>query len=331
MEKLEKNIVEIFVNSKDITADVSQYLSQTTYTDKEEAESDDVSLVFENTSGIWIGNWYPDQGDTMQIRIGTGSPRRWLDCGLFEIDDVQFEFPPDTVTVKAIAAGITKQLRTRNSKAYEKQSLLQIAQHIAGKHGLELVANIGSLASIILERKTQERQTDLSFLASLAREYGLIFSVRGGQLVFYDSTVLDGMPAAFVTDKTQMSTGRFSDKTSEVYAGAVAVNRNTRTNELNTWQASNEGIASSDLIMVHSNTDDAAQAEAQATRVLKKTTNEKITGNFSTDGNTDLVAGINTELTGIGKMSGKWHVTGTTHTVTKDGGYTTNANARKVI
>ena len=43
------------------------------------------------------------------------------------------------------------------------------------------------LQKIEVERKTQEKQTDLAFLSRLAREYGIVFSVRGDQLVFMDT------------------------------------------------------------------------------------------------------------------------------------------------
>lgn len=117
MEALEKVIAKITVNGKNVTADVSPYLSRLSYADKEEAESDDLTLTFEDTAGHWQNGWYPEQGDTLEVSIGT--PDAPLDCGLFEIDEIGLEFPPDTVTIKAIGAAISKALRSRNSKAFE--------------------------------------------------------------------------------------------------------------------------------------------------------------------------------------------------------------------
>lgn len=64
MEALEKVIAKITVNGKNVTADVSPYLSRLSYADKEEAESDDLTLTFEDTAGHWQNGWYPEQGDT---------------------------------------------------------------------------------------------------------------------------------------------------------------------------------------------------------------------------------------------------------------------------
>lgn len=143
METLEKVIAKITVNGKNVTADVSPYLSRLSYADKEEAESDDLTLTFEDTTDHWKNGWYPEQGDTLEVSIGT--PDAPLDCGLFEIDEIGLEFPPDTVAIKAIGAAISKALRSKNSKAFEKQSLKQIAQYFATKHGLKLVGNVSDL------------------------------------------------------------------------------------------------------------------------------------------------------------------------------------------
>ena len=53
METLEKVIAKITVNGKNVTADVSPYLSRLSYADKEEAESDDLTLTFEDTTDHW--------------------------------------------------------------------------------------------------------------------------------------------------------------------------------------------------------------------------------------------------------------------------------------
>jgi phage protein D len=46
-------------------------------------------------------------------------------------------------------------------------------------------------------------------------------------------------------------------------------------------------------------------------------------------GNTEVVSGVNITLSGVGKFSGKWHVTSSTHKV-DGGGYTTEVTAYKI-
>jgi phage protein D len=330
METVAKNIVEISIAGKNITADVSRYLAQITYTDKEEAESDDLSLVFEDTSGKWQGAWYPTQGDTLRVKIGR--PGHFLDCGIFEIDEIELNFPPDTLNVKAIGAGITKSLRTRNSKAFEEQTLYDIAKYFADKHGLKLVGDNVSL-QIKIERKTQENQTDISFLSTLAKEYGIIFAVHGDWLYFTDISELDRRSSILTISRSQMSTARFVDKTSQIYSGATILHRNARNNIIRKWEIKQPDGPDEKLgtLVVNANVESDDQAEAVAKGSLKNANKDKIKGSFTIFGNTKLVAGVNVDLTGIGKFSGKWHITSSSHTVQPSGGYTTSVELRKII
>ena len=334
METLEKVIAKITVNGKNVTADVSPYLSRLSYADKEEAESDDLTLTFEDTTDHWKNGWYPEQGDTLEVSIGT--PDAPLDCGLFEIDEIGLEFPPDTVAIKAIGAAISKALRSKNSKAFEKQSLKQIAQYFATKHGLKLVGNVSDLQKIEVERKTQEKQTDLAFLSRLAREYGIVFSVRGDQLVFMDTEELESQPVVMTIHKNELSRASFTDKTSQGFGGAVVATRNMKTNSVRRWkiepsdQEGGKGTLSKDTWQGDVTVENETQAQAKAKGALKEKNKDKITGSITVAGNVKLVAGINIELTGIGKFSGKWHVVSSAHDLDNSSGYVTTATIRKI-
>ena len=242
MEKITKNIVEINIAGKNVTGDVSPYLSKMTYTDKEEEESDDISLTFEDTTAVWQSSWYPSQGDTLRVKLGTLG--NMLDGGLFEIDEIELELSPDILTVKGIAAAISQSLRTRNSKAFEKQSLRKIAQYFADKHNLKLTGKTGDLQKTEIGRKTQDNQTDIGFLAGLARDYGIIFSIRGDQLIFIEEHELDNQPSILTIDRFQMSKARFRDKTAQTFVSAEISTRSVKNNKVLRWkveQAKEEG------------------------------------------------------------------------------------------
>ena len=330
MEKIRKTEVDIYIAGTNVTADVSPYLTQISYADKLEAESDSIDLAFDDVKRLWRESWYPQKGDTLTVRLGYAG--NLLDCGVFEIDEIEFSTPPDTLTVRALAASVTKSLRTRNSKAFEKQSLYKIAQYFADKHGLKIVGSTTELNNIEIERKTQENQTDLGFLATIAKEYGFVFSVRGGQLVFIDAETLEKQAAVLEITPEKISTCTFKDKTSQTYAAAVVSTRNARTNNVTKWKiepAKEPGEA--DTLVINGNVDNDSQAQARARGALKDKNKDKITGNITMEGNPAMVAGINITLSGYGNFSGKWHVVDTRHTVNPSGGYTTDATIRKII
>ena len=173
-------------NKKDITKDISKYVLSINYTDFEHGQSDEIEIVFEDSEKLWQSAWIPSKGDSLRLYIGYIG-EKLLNCGLFEIDEIEFQTPPDTLTVKAIATGITKSLRQKNSVAYENKSLKQIANEIAKKHNFSLV---GEIEDIRVERITQNQTRDLKFLKTLAEQYGYIFKITDNQLVFYKTQKL---------------------------------------------------------------------------------------------------------------------------------------------
>lgn len=77
MEALEKVIAKITVNGKNVTADVSPYLSRLSYADKEEAESDDLTLTFEDTAGHWQTAGTPSKATRWRCRSARQT-LRWI-------------------------------------------------------------------------------------------------------------------------------------------------------------------------------------------------------------------------------------------------------------
>lgn len=327
METIRKIKVEITIAGANVTANVSPYLSRISYADRVEAESDSIDLVFDDVAKLWQTDWYPQQGDALTVKMGYVGDL--LDCGVFEIDEIQFDTPPDTLTVRALAAAISKSLRTKNSKAFEKQTLLRIAQYFADKHGLKIVGSATALNEVEIERKTQENQTDLGFLSTLAKEFGFLFSVRGGQLIFMDVAELEGKTPVMEITPEMLSKCSLKDKTAQTYGGAVIAKRNPRTNSVTKYQT--EAAEDGDTLVVSGNADSDKAAEARTRGALKEKNKDKITGNISMEGNTTMVAGINITLSGYGHFSGKWHVVETQHTVDPSGGYTTDATIRKIV
>lgn len=125
---------QIKYNKRDITADLTPHLLSVTYTDKVAGESDEIEIRLEDTDALWRNEWYPTKGDTLQLWFGYENNTVY--AGAFQIDEIEVSGPPDTVTMRGLAAGIKNAIRTKTSKAHEGKSLKEIAQDVAKKHGL---------------------------------------------------------------------------------------------------------------------------------------------------------------------------------------------------
>lgn len=330
MEKVTTPIVEVTVAGKNITEDVSELLSSVEYTDKLEEESDEVRMVFDDASRLWQTDWYPQQGDTMTLRIGYKD--NMLDCGVFEIDEIELSGGMDTgdsLTVKAIAAAINKGMRTICSKAFEKQTLQKIAQQIADKHSLKIV---GKIPKIELGRVTQNGESDLSFLSRLAKKYGIIFSVRGDKLIFVAPGELEGQAPIADFDKSTINSYQFKDRTADTYDSALVSQRDIKQNKVNKYKKVSSGEPGKpDMYVLNDHAENDGQAEALAGGALRDKNKEKLTGSFSTDGNPLLCSGVNVAMNGFGAFSGTWLVKESKHSVTSDGGYQTSVELTKEL
>lgn len=303
-------------NKKDITKDISKYVLSINYTDFEHGQSDEIEIVFEDSEKLWQSAWIPSKGDSLRLYIGYIG-EKLLNCGLFEIDEVEFQTPPDTLTVKAIATGITKSLRQKNSVAYENKSLKQIANEIAKKHNFTLV---GKIEDIRVERITQNQTRDLKFLKTLAEQYGYIFKITDNQLVFYKTQKLIDAKSAKIINRSGCSNINFREKTSHYYKAVTVSYHNPKTGKTITATAKNAKCVKGDTLKISQRVENKQQALVKAKAALAKG-NHTIEGSLNMMGNPYLIAGLNVEVKDVGYFSGKYHITQATHTLDRSSGY----------
>ena len=310
-------------NNKNITKDVSDYVVSIDYTDYEHGQSDEISITFEDSEGLWNGAWIPTKGDALRLFIGYAG-EKMLNCGIFEIDEIEYETPPDTLTVKAIATGIKKAFRQANSVGYENKTLQQIANEVAKRHELNLVGNI---ENIKVERVTQNQEHDLTFLKRLAEQYGYIFKIAEGNLVFYKTEKLINAESAQIIYKSEVTNARFVEKTSHVYKSVSVAYRNPKTGKDVTATAKNEKCVKGDTLKLSVRAENKQQALIMAKSTLQKG-NYTIEGSMSMMGNPYLIAGLNVETKDFGYFSGKYHITEAHHRIDKMMGYSTSVEVK---
>lgn len=320
-----KTEYKVLYNQKDITENVvDKYLISLTYSDRTEGESDELVLVFENIEKLWEHNWYPRKGDTLQAWIKN------MFCGIFEIDDIDYSIQPATFTIRALATSfLDKSIRTKRSAAHEDKTLFQIVNFYAQKNGFKLLANIRK--NIVIKRETQNNETDLSFLKKLSDKYGYVFSVRGDQLIFYDIFALESSEPVLELAPGDLKSGSFRDKVSELYKSAEVSYHNPKSGEVVTATTeADEDNGSSDVLQIRKKVENEGQAEEMAKSELYKKNSEKVTCSLSMIGNENIVSGINFRMLDAGNFEGIYHVKSSTHGITKDGGYVTSFDAKKI-
>lgn len=324
----------IWYNQKNITKDISDYVKSISFSDKIAGESDELEISLQDKDLLWQGDWYPKKGDKIELEIDDSG--LILKSGYMTIDENEYSSDRgsgDSFSIRALAAPISKNIRTKKNTAHENKSLKQIAQAIASSNGLTL---IGQIDEIRIGRVTQFRETDLGFLDRISRQYGYTFSIRDSKLIFTDRLKLEDKSHILSIDKTGMISFSFKDKTQDTAKKAKVKYHNTSSNEVidETVEygdvSSDDSSPKEDELIVNIKAENKQQGERIAKSALSDRNSHEQTCSVTIPGNTLVITGVNLELTGIGRMSGIYHIIGSEHSIDRGSGYKTSFEAKKV-
>ena len=332
METLKVSAPQVLVvyENKDISAHISPVLIDLAYVDFMEGESDSVNLTLEDAERRWQDAWYPQHGDVVDVKIGlVGEPL--LPCGKFEVDEIEFDGPPDVIRIKALAAGVKRSVRTRNGRAYENTTLGDVAKTVAQRNKLKLT---GTIEPVKIARVTQVYETDLTFLKRVAESYGYSFSVRGDKLCFVKRAELKAAAPTLVIRRQDVTTYHFRDKVHGVVTAATVSYHDPRTKKVKKAMVkdtqANGNQHSSDELKLNVRAENEQQARLKADAALDRANEDQTGGTLTMPGQVKLMAGVTVTLEDFGKMNGKYVVTQARHRVSRNSGYSTEVDVKRV-
>lgn len=328
---------------KNITEDIEPYVLSVTYTDYLSGQSDELEVQLEDADGRWMRAWYPGKGDSLSLKIGYEA-ESLLPVGPFEIDEIEFAHPPATVTIRALATGIKKSVRTRVGRAYENTTLAAIAGRIAKRNRLTLT---GKIRDIRIDRVTQYQERDVAFLTRLAREYGYAFKIVGSKLVFTELGDLRDGKITATLKLTDLKSISLRDKIKDVYNEVKVKYHNPKTKKLVVYGVKGGQVAavgqttvttrrrsgqsaSGDTLKLSTRSGSKAAAQAKAKAALDKSNQQQTGGTLTLIGNPKLVAGNTVQLE-LGRwLSGKYLIESARHRRDRSSGYTTELEVKRV-
>lgn len=378
METLGRANFKVTYNKKDISSDLVPFLRSIRYKDNAEGKADELELSLENVDAFWENEWYPEKGDTIECEIGYEA---LMNCGTFEVDEIEITSIPDVVTIKAISAAISGNTRTKKSVAHENTTLKEIVQKVAADNGYTVT---GEIADITFTRITQKREHDLEFLRRLSNQYGYFFSIRGSQLVFTNLYAIMGSESVKVIDREDCKSYTIKDKSAKVFRKANLRYFDSKQGKVTEIVFTPESIKNSDgleyntitdeqisqgvspiptplgitarpnilfqteeyelqqdaglnfnlsptddTLMLNDRVENDGQAEAVAKAGLIRANTCQQEGSITLVGDPVMVAGNNFQFTGIGKLSGKYHIAESEHSI-DSAGYITTVEIKRV-
>ena len=288
-----------------ITAQIQNMAIGITYTDEGMNRAGDFEIKLEDKDKRWQDKWYPQQGDLIEVVIGyAGEPK--LNCGVFMLDDLTLEGPPDVFTIRGIPTFIDPSFRTPSSFTYENTTLIQLAQKICTKRGLTLKGAPTDI-DVPFEHVTQAHETDLAFLKRLANENDYNFTIRGTVMQFYSRTYLQSVKPVANVDRTMCEKFHFKSRAYEIYKEATVSYQDPHTGTLITGSSTAlptvlPKVTPGDTLKVVHRVESAADATQKANAALRTHNLVYAEATLTLPGTITMVAINNITVSGFGTV-----------------------------
>lgn len=169
----------VIADSVDITEAIRKGLLLLRINDEAGINSDKAEIRLDDRDGKIE---MPNTGAKLEIFLGYKEDSL-IRMGLFVVDEVGVESPPQTMIIRARAADMRQVLKAPRTKTWGAVTLNDVVSAIAGEHGLNARVS-EDLANITYDNLLQSQESDLHLLTRLAREHGAITKPVHGNLLF---------------------------------------------------------------------------------------------------------------------------------------------------
>ncbi len=328
--------VAIEYNGRDITADLSPYLSRFSFVDRLSGEADSLDIELAETHhslSRWLAEWYPDKAMEVVAHFGYAHAPLVL-AGHFEVDEVAVESPPMTVRIRALATGITKSVRTRQGRAYENTTLSAIADQVAKRLG---ATRKGKIEAVKLDRVTQYQESDWQFVVRLLREYGYVAKLTDNNKTLAVARLAD-LAEGVVRElwPEDLSSWSYCDRITDVPARSAVAHHNPKTGKLVIYQAEGGQLVPANTVtakdadkkVVRAKTPE--QAKAKATAMQERHEADKTSFECVLPGDPALIAGAAVDVRGLSRLDGRYVIQEARHEIDVSGGYATSLSMKRL-
>ncbi|QGQ95872.1 hypothetical protein EHS13_13795 [Paenibacillus psychroresistens] len=328
--------LELKYNKINIYEDLKPHLKSWTFTDNMSGEADDLQIVLEDIAKLWIGDWMPDEGAALTATV---IREDWLkeytsdklSLGLFEIDEIEVEYPPSNVTIKATSIPQSSSLRSQvKNRAWEKSRLSIVIRDVAA--GSKLKYFYDTEDNPEYDRIDQSGETDLQFLMRICTDAGLCLKITDAQIVVFDERKYEVKP--IIADITRGLTEIKS------YSGRKTLNGSYHSCRVE-YNNANDDITikhtftppnppkTGRVLVINERVTTVKEAELLAKKRLRDANKIACTFQLGLPGDTTYLAGLTVNLLNFGKFNGKYIITQATHG--QQGGFETKLQLRKCL
>lgn len=331
-EKASRSYLKLEYNKSSDTEVITDDCKSWSFTDNASGKADTMSLTLADNDQRWLHNYYPEADDKIKAWIETeawftgGKPGE-LYLGAFLIDNFDTSGFPHNCEIEGISIPVNKDFSvTEKNKTWKSTTLQEIAKSIAGTAGVGLVYEAGSFS---VTEESQSNQTDEAFLFSLCSARGLCMKLYNDKIVIYDMAKYEAQAARYSFDQKDCEDYRVHTAIMAHYDAVQMQYTSGKKAKTYTYNFTVPGTAGARKLIVSGKADSVADAEQKAKAALREKIRQEHTMSITVQGNTEYMAADCCNITGFGKIDGKYFVDSVTHA--KSGKYTCSLELHKVV
>jgi len=288
---------QITADGVDVTDAIRKRFIKLVWRDERGYETDTLTLTLDDRpelDGSYIE--MPRTGVKLTLSLGYGEQLEQV--GDFVVSECNPSGFPERLTIKAHAADMKAGLKEKRSRGFDHISIHDLMTTIATEHGYKAKVS-PALASQSIPRIDQSNENDMHLLQRLAKERGAVAKISNGYLLFVlkgDAKSVSGQVLPTVDlHKTDLSSfyAVFADR--EQYQQVTARYHSKATGmEHYTHVGSGFPVFAISRIFT-----DAASAQAAAQARYDQQAAGKLSLDFTTAGNTSMLAEAAVNITGM--------------------------------
>ena len=295
------------------------------YTDVASGQSDSVSITMHDIGHEWMGSLMPIRGADIGAKIKASE---WeglssFDCGTFILDDISFSGKPTNCVLGGVSVPAMDDFKSLpRTHTWEKATIEQIAAQIAQSAGVALCYDAPAVQIAEIE---QNQQTDSAFLYQLCEKYGLALKVYNHKLVIFDIAAYEEKGAVVTFSEKDMEKWSYKTTVEGTYTGV-----NLNYTDPDTEDTINVSMgAQGRMYSMNTQASSRYDAELQAAAKVNQANRSIETMDVTIKPRSGIVASHCVNISGIGKIDGKYYVDKVKHSVGSKG-YTMALTLHKV-
>ena len=321
--KARQSSVIVKYNDTDITKTITDYIEGFSYVDNASGTADTVTLKLNNKSGKWSGSWIPVQGDSVKTIIkltnwNKEGDNRIFDCGFFLIDDLSFSGPPSTASIGGISTPINTDFNvTKKNKTWQSTTVKGILSSIASSAGIGLYFSGQDYTIKEIEQSDQE---DVNFAFQLCSSYNLAMKLYNKKIVVFDQVEYEKKNASLTIRRADVESYSIKKGMTRQYDGvSISYTDGILNKTLSYKFMLKEGTR---ILKLNEKASSLQDAEVKAKAKLLAHNRQCQTMSVTVKGDTKYISSKCVNVSGFGKLDGKYYIDSVTHNKDAGSGYT---------